>query len=989
MRNKGGVIFLTIIVTVLCLYYLSFTFVSRSVQNDAIAQATDETGTIDFSKKQAYLDSIWTQPVYNFLGFKFTYQEVKETELNLGLDLQGGMHVTLEVSPVDIIKGLSGNSEDKNFNEALKVAASKQATSQSSFVDLFYESYQELAPGSKLSSIFAIAANRGRISFESTDAEVMEVLKKEVDDAIDRSFQILRTRIDRFGTSQPNIQRLQGTGRIQVEIPGADNPERVRKLLQGVAKLEFWEVWNIDEIYGTVSAINDFLVKEQKANAANGLSEEAASTETASSDQDALAALTDDASADTTATEDSALDSLANNEVSPFIALLKAQYGLVYSVKDTAKINRILKRKEVQALIPNNIDFKWSHKPVALTDGQEVLELNAVKIGRNGQAPLTGEVITDARQAFDQRGQPSVSMSMNAEGSKKWRKLTGANTGRRIAIALDNYVYTAPNVNGEIPNGQSEIAGNFTIEEAKDLANVLKAGALPAPTKIVEEGIIGPTLGKEAQAQGIISIIGGLGLVVLFMIAYYYRGGFVANIALIFNIFFILGILAQLGASLTLPGIAGIVLTIGMAVDANVLIFERIKEELANGVDIKEAIRLGFSKAYSSIVDSNATTFLTGIILYVLGQGPIKGFAVTLMIGIACSFFTAVFITRVIIEAIVARTKDTSKITFETALSRNMLKNITGNFIQKRKAAYAFSTIFIVLGIAAIFIKGGLNFGVDFTGGRSYVVGFGKPMVASELKVSLAKTFENTGTEVKTYGANNVLKVTTSYLIDDDSDEADVKVRERLIEGLTASGFTFDAQGTEVSAEEFTISSTSKVLPTIADDIKDSAQEAILFALLGIFLYILMRFRKWQFGLGAVIALFHDVLIVVAAFGFAGLLGISFEIDQVFVAAILTVIGYSINNTVVVFDRNREFLADNPASDFISTLNRSISSTLNRTVMTSLTTLLVVTVLLVFGGEVLRSFSFALFIGILFGTYSSIFIATPVVVDFIGKGKKS
>lgn len=989
MRNKGGVIVLTVIVTLLCLYYLSFTFVSRSVQSDAVSFASDANGNIDFSKKQAYLDSVWTEPVYNLLGIEFTYQEVKDTELNLGLDLQGGMHVTLEVSPIEIIKSLSGNSENKAFLDALTAANLKQSKSQSSFVTLFYESYKELAPDTKLSVLFANAANRGRISAESSDDDVLKVIEAEVDDAINRSFQILRTRIDRFGTSQPNIQRLQGTGRIQVEIPGADNPERVRKLLQGVAKLEFWEVWEINEISGTITAMNDLLVKEQKAKGAIEGLESAPSTPSNTND---LSGLTEDSDSSLAAniadTTQSNLDSLANTEVSPLLALIKSQFGLVYSVKDTSKINKLLRRKDIQALIPNSIEFKWAHKGQALTTGEMVLELYAVKVGRNGKAPLTGEVITEARQAFDQKGQPSVSMTMNVEGAKKWKKLTGENAGRRIAISLDSYIYTAPNVNGEIPNGQSEISGSFDIDEAKDLANVLKAGALPAPTKIVEEAIIGPTLGKEAQAQGVYSIVGGLVLVVMFMVAYYYRGGFVANAALVFNIFFILGILAQLSAALTLPGIAGIVLTIGMAVDANVLIFERIKEELGRGLNIRQAVQIGYSKAYSSIVDSNVTTFLVGIILYTFGQGPIKGFAVTLMVGIACSFFTAVFITRVIVEAMIKNTKDESRITFDTAISRRLFKNMNFQFIEKRKMAYVFSTIFIALGIAAIFLKGGLNMGVDFTGGRSYVVAFGKPMVASELKVALANQFENAGTEVKTYGANNVLKVTTSYLIDDSSDEADQKVIEKLTDGLkSTTGLTFDKQGVEVNAEEFTIASTSKVGATIADDIKFAAQESVLFALVGIFLYILIRFRKWEFGLGAVIALLHDVLMVFAAFGLAGLLGVSFEIDQVFIAAILTVIGYSINNTVVVFDRNREFLTDNPNSDLVSTLNNSINSTLGRTIMTSLTTLLVVLVLLFFGGEVLRSFSFALFIGIVMGTYSSMFIATPVVVDFVRKRK--
>lgn len=995
MKNKGFVVLLTIVISLLCIYYLSFTFVAQSIQKEATAATKDSDGSIDYAEKQRYLDSVWNEPVYNLLGMEYTYQDVKETELNLGLDLQGGMHVTLEVSPVDILKGLSGNNQDPDFQAALTEAKANIRGTQISYVDEFYRLFQQKAPDKSLAYIFSNATNRGRISLNSSDDEVLDIIRTEVESAIDRSFNILRTRIDRFGTSQPNIQRLQGTGRIQIELPGVDNPERVRKLLQGVAKLEFWEVFEINEISPTLQAINDLLVKEQKANLdVDGLTD----GETNQSDDDLSSLLTeDDNASDSTGTDsltaeedstDSQLDSAFNSQVSPLFSLIKSQYGLVYDVKDTSSINRIFEREDVQSLIPSNMKFLWSVKPIKneAVNAPELLELHAIKTTRTGKAPLTGEVITDARQDLDQRSRPAISMQMNAAGAKSWRRLTGNNVGRRIAIVLDNYVYSAPNVEGEIPNGSSSITGNFTIEEAKDLANILKAGALPAPTTIVEDVVIGPTLGKAAQQQGIISIVAGLAIVIIFMVIYYAKGGLIANVALFFNIFFILGILAQLSASLTLPGIAGIVLTIGMSIDANVLIFERIKEELRNGSGLKAAIGSGYAKAYSSIIDANVTTFITGLFLYTLGQGPVKGFAITLMIGIACSFFSAVFITRVITEAF-SKKGDKSKISFANAFSRNALTGLNIDFISKRKMAYIFSGIFITIGIVAMFIKG-LTLGVDFKGGRSFVVSLNEPVTPTELKAAVSPYFDNEGTEVKTYGANNVLKITTSYLIGDETDEADSKVKEALIEGVSSMGLTYSDLTAAPESGEFIISSSSKVGATIADDIKNSSYESALFALISIFIYILIRFRKWQFGLGAIIALFHDTLFVLSAFAIAGLVGISFEVDQVFVAAILTIIGYSINDTVVVFDRIRENLGIKTGTEKKKVFNESLNSTISRTLITSITTLIVVLVLFIFGGAALKGFSFALLVGILIGTYSSIFIATPVVIDLDGSKKE-
>ena len=981
MQNKGAIVFLTVIITALCLYYLSFTFISNGVQEKATAYATDASGNIDFAKKRAYLDSVWRQPVYNFLGASYTYQEIKETELGLGLDLQGGMHVTLEVSPVEIVKGIAGNPKNEAFNAAVAAAKEASKTSNAKFVDLFYAEWQKNNPGKALSAVFATAANRGRISLESTDAEILEIIDTEVENAIGRSFNILRTRIDRFGTSQPNIQRIAGSGRIQIELPGADNQERVRNLLQGVAKLQFWEVLELNEYGGSIEEVNQAWVADQKNKAA---SVEADSTATDSTATDSMSV--EDSLRNVLEKQLEQIDPLnnANASISPLINLRKVDYGLIYDVLDTAIVNRILKNERYKSFLPKDLRLLWGVKPTKAEDGSEILELYAIKLRKGSdQAPLEGDVVTDARQTLDQTSQPAVSMQMNADGARKWRNLTAENIGRRIAVVLDDYVYTAPVVNGEIPNGQSEISGNFTLLEAQDLANILKSGSLPAPTQIVEESIIGPTLGKEAQNQGIISMIAGLALVVLFMVAYYAKGGLVAVAALVFNIFFILGILAQLGTALTLPGIAGIVLTMGMSIDANVLIFERIKEELRNGVGLMSAINAGYEKAFSAILDGNVTTFMTGAILYALGQGPVKGFAIVLMIGIACSFFSSVFITRVLVSWMTKK-GDKSTINFTAPFAKNALSALNIDFMSKRKLAYIASSSIIVIGLG-IAVVNGLKFGVDFTGGRSYVVAFNQPMVPSDLKVGLDGEFDGS-VEVKTYGANNILKVTTSYLINEDDDASNKEVESKVKEGIAAvTGFTFVENTAKLGEKQFSITGSSKVGATVADDIKASSFQAMIAALIAIFLYILIRFRKWQFSLGAIIALVHDTLFVIAAFAIASLFGATFEIDQVFIAAILTVIGYSINDTVIVFDRIRENIDNRGSRNLVKVFNDSINDTLGRTLITSFTTLIVVIVLLFFGGEVLRGFSFALFVGITVGTFSSIYIATPVVVDLMKK----
>ncbi|MEB2776520.1 protein translocase subunit SecDF [Algoriphagus sp. D3-2-R+10] len=973
MQNKGVIVFLTVIVTALCLYYLSFTFVSNNIQQKAQEYATDASGTVDFSKRQSYLDSIWRAPVYNFLGADYTFQEVKETELGLGLDLQGGMHVTLAVSPVEIVKGLAGNPKDVAFNKSVEEAREEAKTSSSKYVDLFYTAWQRNSPNQKLSEIFATAANRGRISLESSDSEILEIIDNEIENAIERSFNILRTRIDRFGTSQPNIQRIQGSGRIQIELPGVDNQERVRNLLQGVAKLQFWEVAETNEIGAALEGVNSAWVAANKS--AQPAAADTVSTENLTGEDSLKNALERQLAEIDPANQ-------GNNSVSPLFSLLKPNYGLAYELRDTMAINRILKNEDYKSLLPRDIKLLWGVKPFVAEDGTETLELYAIKAVRGtDEAPLEGDVVTDARQTLDQTSRPAVSMQMNADGARKWRKLTAENIGRRIAVVLDDYVYTAPVVNGEIPSGQSEIAGNFSLQEAQDLANILKSGSLPAPTQIVEESIIGPTLGKEALNQGLISMVAGLLIVVLFMVAYYAKGGFVAIAALIFNIFFILGILAQLGTALTLPGIAGIVLTIGMSIDANVLIFERIKEELRNGVGLMSAISAGYDKAFSAILDSNVTTFLTGAILFALGQGPVKGFAIVLMIGIASSFFSSVFITRVIVSWM-SKKGDKSSISFATPFAKNALSSLNLDFLGKRKVAYLISTSIIVIGLGIAAVNG-LKFGVDFTGGRSYIVEFSESIPASDLKSGLDREFDGS-VEVKTYGSNNVLKVTTSYLVNEDDAASNLEVESKVKEGIAAvTGLAFTDDAASLASGQFAITGSSKVGATVADDIKASSAEAMIVALVAIFLYILLRFRKWQFSLASIIALIHDTLFVIAAFAIASAFGATFEIDQVFIAAILTVIGYSINDTVIVFDRIRENIENRGTGKLVKVFNDAINQTLGRTLITSFTTLIVVIVLLIFGGEVLRGFSFALFIGVLVGTYSSIYIATPIVVDLM------
>jgi SecD/SecF fusion protein len=969
MRNKGLIIGLTVIVTALCAYFLFFTYVSRGVQDKAVAYAS-KSGKINEKLRQHYLDSVWRAPVFG----PYTYRDVRQSELGLGLDLKGGMHVTLEVSPVEIVRAMSGNSKDPAFNKAIAEAQQLQKTNSGTpFTSLFAQQYQALAPSQPLARIFANTTNKGRgIDINSTNDKVIAAIDKEVEEAIDRSFDILRTRVDKFGVNQPSIQRVKGTGRLQIELPGVDNPDRVRKLLQGQAKLEFWEVWNQNEIGPFLVQLDQALAAKEALAKAGGQPEAAASTDTtataAAGDSTSLAAQLANKNKDGKAKTDS-----ATQKGGALSRLFTMPGGLGVNVRDTSRMNTVLRSDEARATLPPNLSLLWSAKPVTI-DKQEYLRLVPVKKDRNGgAAPLSGEVVSDARQDYDQGGRPEVSVSMTPGGARKWQKMTGANIGRQVAIVLDDYVYSDPVVQSEIAGGNTSISGSFTIEEAQDLAQVLKAGKLPAPTRIVEEAVVGPSLGREAISQGLYSSLAGVLIIMLFMAAYYGRAGMVADVALLFNLFLILGVLAQFGTALTLPGIAGLILVIGMSVDANVLIFERIREELDHGLALQDAIAKGYSRAFSAIFDSNVTTMLIAVILGFFGTGPVQNFAITLGIGVLTSFLAAVFVSRLIIEWLV-KGKETSKITFSTFLSRNLFQNVNFDIVGKRKIAYAASTIFIVIGFVLMYIQGGPNLGVDFQGGRAYVVDFNKAMVASDVREKILGDFQGAGLEVKQYGSPDRLRVTTGYLAEDESVAADAKVLTALNQGLS-----------KFSADAPSIKSTSKVGATIADDIKRTSMLSLGLTLLGIFIYVLFRFEKWQYSMAAVVALFHDALLVIAAFPIARAFGLNYEMDQIFVAAVLTIIGFSMNDTVVIYDRIREYLRENPKLTFAQVVNPALNSTFSRTMITFTTVFLVVVVLYFFGGETLRSFSFAMIIGVIFGTYSSLFIATPIILDTYGK----
>jgi len=966
MRYKGLIITLTVIVSVLCAYFLFFTYVSRGVQDKAVAYAT-RNGQLNETKRQHYLDSVWRAPVFG----NYTYRDVKQSELGLGLDLKGGMHVTLEVSPVEIVRAMAGNSKDPAFNKAIALAEERQKTnSGTAFTTLFYQAYQETAPNVPLNRIFANSVNKDRkIDLNTSDSRVLAAINKEEEDAIGRSFDILRKRVDKFGVNQPNIQRVKGTGRIQVELPGVDNPDRVRKLLQGQAKLEFYEVWAQNEVVPYLGQLDQILSAKEKA----GSPVAAAKTDsaaTAKGDTTSLAAqLAKKAPLDKAKT-----DSTAAQKGGPLARLLTMPGALGVNLTDTARMNVLLRSDEVRSVLPSNMALLYTNKPVD-ANGQQFLRIVAVKKDRNGvvAAPISGEVVSDARQDFDQGGRPEVSMSMTPTGSRKWAKMTGANIGKQVAVVLDDVVYSDPVVQSEITGGNTSISGNFSIDEAQDLAQVLKAGKLPAPTRIVEEAVVGPSLGKEAINQGLYSSLAGLVIIMVFMTLYYGRAGLVADAALLFNMFLILGVLAQFSTALTLPGIAGLILVIASSVDANVLIFERIREELDHGLSLHDAVNKGYDRAFSAIFDSNVTTMLIAIILGFFGTGPVQSFAVTLGIGVLTSFLSAVYVSRLIIEFLI-KGKTTSSISFSTFLSRNLFQNVNFDIVGKRKIAYAASTVIIVVGFVLMYLQGGPNLGVDFRGGRAYVVDFNKTMVASDVRTALEPAFKNAGLEVKQFGSPDRLRITTGYLAEDESQTADKTVLDALNQGLT-----------KYAADAPAIKSTSKVGATIADDIKRTSFLSLALTLLGIFVYVLFRFEKWQYSMAAVIALFHDALLVIAFYPIARAFGLNYEMDQIFVAAVLSIIGFSMNDTVVIYDRVREYLRENPKLTFAQVVNPALNSTFSRTMITFTTVFLVVLVLYIFGGETLRSFSFAMIIGIIFGTYSSLFIATPIILDTYGK----
>lgn len=977
MQSKGLIKFLVVVVSIACLYSLSFTFVTRKVERDAAEYAKG-----DMAKEKAYLDSIAGEEVYNLGLAKFTYREAKAHELALGLDLKGGMNVTMEISLDELISNLANNPTDENFNKALESAVQKSKSVNRGVVELFVDEYKATGAGTPLATFFATSDNAALIKGTSSDSEVRSFLNKEADNAIENSFKVLRTRIDKFGVASPNIQIQQGTNRILIELPGVNDEQRVRNLLQGSAKLEFYDTHDNFQVYPLLENINNILASSLRSETpAQAVTNDSTAQDSSASDENLLANL-GAATKDSTDTAAVSAELAASN---PLFSILNpatyidqngqpnlspgAMVGIA-NLKDTARVNDYLNRPEVQANIPGNLKFLWAVKPEQRSPS--FLSLYAIKTsGPENGAVLTGDVITDARDDFNEHNHPVVSMSMNTEGARQWRKITAQaaqNNNSAIAIVLDGVVYSAPGVNEEIPNGNSSISGNFTIEDTKDLANVLKAGRLPTTAKIVEEAIVGPSLGQAAIDAGVDSSVIALIVVMIFMVAYYNRAGIAANIAVLFNVFFLMGILASLNAVLTLPGIAGIVLTMGTAVDANVLIYERIREELGLGKSIRQAIADGYKNAMPSILDSQITTFLVGLVLFFFGSGPILGFATTLMIGIITSLFTSIFISRLIFEYMLS--KDW-KVSVSFPWSANTLKNANFQFIKKRKVFYGISILATVIALVAIFTKG-FTLGVDFSGGRTYTIAYEQAVNLEEVRENLDDVFGLT-TEVKTFGSENQVRVTTTYHVAETSDEADAEVLGKLNEGLS-----------KVQGNSYEILSSQKVGPSIATDIKDRAIWSGIFSVLIIAGYILVRFQKWQYSVGAAISTIHDAIILLGLFSILdGIVPFSLDIDQHFVAAILTVVAYSVNDTVVVFDRLREYLGKPNAHKvgFDTTVNSAINSTLSRTIITSLTIIFVLAVLFIFGGEVIRGFSFAILIGIVVGTYSSIFLAAPAVYD--------
>ncbi len=999
MQNKGAIRFFTIVLALVSVYQLLFTVFAQKVEKDASKVANG-----DVRIERSYLDSMKGEVVYNVLFKKYTYQDCKEREINLGLDLKGGMNVILEIAVEDIIRAEAAPQflSDPVFTETMSLAIQKKSNSQADFVNLFAEAFEELNPGAQLAQFFMTPETRGEIDFNTSNQDVVVFLKEQAESAIDNSYNVLRNRIDRFGVVQLNIQKLERQGRILVELPGVKEPERVAKLLTGTANLEFWTTYQASEVWNYLDQANrtlaDILAVDDLAGETGSDTEVASEQAT---EESILDLPQDDLLLDTSGLDLlSDLDSTAIGDQeaqfyleNPLIAVLQpyldqqrnfipgSTVGAVL-LKDTAKVNEYLAIPQIKQLFPSDLKFAWHFQSEG--DNVQFVRLHSLKATRNNQPVMEGKYVTDARVGTDPyTGEFNVSMNMNSEGAKKWANVTRENVNQAIAIVLDGLIYSAPNVSEEIKGGSSSISGDFSQADADDLANILKSGKMPARARIESSEVIGPSLGAKSVKDGMNSFMIAFFVVLAYMIFYYSRrAGMVADIALVANMFFLIGVLASLQAVLTLPGIAGIVLTIGMSVDANVLIYERIREELNAGKNLKTAIKDGYRNAYSAIFDAQITTFLTGLILFFFGTGPIKGFATTLVIGILTSLFSAIILTRLIYERMLTKGKD---ITFDTKISRNLWQNTKIDFLAKRKVFYVISGLIIAGGIASLATRG-LNLGVDFSGGRNFVITFQQDVETLEIQNSLEGAFGEAPTVI-TYGSSNTVRVTTKYMIDDDRAEADSIIKAHMYEGLKPYLDDDVTQYEFLNGQEYIISA-HKVGPTIADDIKRTAVLVIFASLLIIFLYILARFRNWQFGLGALAALMHDVLIVIGLFSLLhGVMPFSLELDQSFIAAILTVVGYSINDTVVVFDRIREYMGLQKKRERREIFNSALNSTLSRTFSTSLSTFFVLLAIFIFGGDVIRGFTFAMMVGVVVGTYSSLFIATPVVYDTIKKGE--
>ena len=986
MQNKGFVKVFAVLLTLVCMFYLSFSFVTRHYNNKAAEYAAG-----DPAKESTYLDSLSTQKVW--LGY--TLKECREMEITLGLDLKGGMNVVLELNVADVIRSLSNNNQDENFNKALDLAYAHQAGSNKNFIDLFAEEYKALDSNARLSAIFSTFELKDKITPQSTDAQVITVLKEELQSAIDNSFNVLRTRIDRFGVVSPNIQRLETAGRILVELPGVKEPERVRKLLQGSANLEFWETYKLPEIYQQLIAADNALAallnKDAQAEEASATEEaptteaQSAATDSTSNADSLLAELNQESNENAAAAQ--SMEEFAKQH--PLFALLQiSQYngqlspGATVGVamaKDMDKISEYLNMKQVKELLPRNLSLKWGVK--AIDEKEQYFELYALKMSnRDGSPALGGDVVTDANADFVQqagRSEQMVNMVMNAEGAKAWARLTKENIGNQIAIVLDEMVYSAPRVNDEITGGRSQITGNFTPEEAKDLANVLKSGKMAASVHIVQEDVVGPSLGQEAINAGVISFVIALVLLMIYMCLFYgLVPGLVADGALVLNIFFTMGVLASFQAVLTLPGIAGMVLTLGMAVDANVLIYERTKEELRAGKSLGKAIADGYGNAFSAIFDSNLTSIITGIVLFYFGTGPIRGFATTMIIGLGANFLTAVFLTRIVYEALLAKEK-LNNVTFTTSITKDLLQNPSVNFLGARKKGYLIPAAIILLGAISMSTIG-LNNGIDFTGGRNYVIRFDNEVQTEAVREMLTEQLEGKVSVIQ-IGTADQVRVSTNYKIDSNDPSVDQEIEQKLYEGVKS----LLPDGTTVS--QFTdsyIQSSQKVGPSMADDIKNAAILAVIFAMICMAAYILLRFSDISFSIGAFASVATTTLCIISFYTLLWkILPFSMEVDQTFIAAILTIIGYSINDTVVVFDRIRETIALYPKRDRYQVINEALNSTLCRTLNTSLTTLVVVLCIFILGGATIRSFTFAILLGIIVGTYSTLFVATPIAYE--------